>query len=113
VKYVDKNDKTKNRKDGRYLGPPVNAVKGWKYNGVSASHHAGRPSPERRCSTRLDPVGRGRRGARWNGYPDEDSADAQKEAFSRIRKVHVPEPGATTTLLAGVPSAAGTRPSYS
>jgi hypothetical protein len=106
VKYVDKNDKTKTDKEGRYLGALV-TVKGWKYTEFSGMHTSGPTKPPE--PPVLDEVILyvAEKGSGWIGYQMKIPADAQKDAISGIRKVHVPDlllPNKPATTEATQPS---------
>src|SRR3954466_814621 len=90
VKYVDKNPKSKTDKDGRYLGA-LETVKGWKYTEFSGMHTSGPTKPPE--PPVLDEVILyvAEKGSGWMGYQMKIPADAQKDAISGIRKVHVPD----------------------
>jgi hypothetical protein len=90
VKYVDKSQKSKTDKEGRYLGA-LETVKGWKYTEFMGMHSSGPTRPPE--PPLLDDVILyvQEKGTGWIGYTMKIPPDAQKDAISGIRKVHVPD----------------------
>src|SRR5207237_5623526 len=86
----------------------LETVKGWKYNEVMGMHSSGPSKPPE------PPVLNGiivyvqERGGNWMGYRLNVPPEAQSEAISGVRKVHVPDlllpgQGPATTQAVTVP----------
>ena len=90
VKYVDKSQKTKTDKEGRYLGA-LETVKGWKYTQFMGMHSSGPTKPPEPPVLTDVIVYVQEKGGQWMGYAMKVPAEAQTEAISGIRKVHVPD----------------------
>lgn len=86
---VDKSSKTKTRADGKYVGV-LETVKGWKYSEGWGLHSGPTKAPE---PPLLDDVivYVQEKGAPTTGYRVKVPAEAQGEAISGVRKVHVPD----------------------
>lgn len=91
VKYVDKNPKAKADKDGKYVGI-LETVKGWKYTEFMGMHSSGPtkpPEPPMLDDVILYVYDKTHGG--WTGYTMKIPPEAQKDAYSGVRKVHVPD----------------------
>jgi hypothetical protein len=90
AKYVDRSQKTKTDKDGRYVGA-LETVKGWKYTQFMGMHSSGPTKPpEPPVLTDVIVYVQEKNGP-WVGYTMKVPAEAQTEAISGIRKIHVPD----------------------
>jgi hypothetical protein len=91
VKYVDKSQKSKADKEGKYVGV-LETVKGWKYTEFSGMHSSGPTKPPEPPMLEdvilyvYDKTGGG-----WTGYTMKIPPEAQKDAYSGVRKIHVPD----------------------
>jgi hypothetical protein len=90
VKYVDKSQKTKTDKEGKYLGA-LETVKGWKYTQFMGMHSSGPTKPPEPPVLTDVIVYVQEKGGAWMGYAMKVPADAQTEAISGIRKIHMPD----------------------
>ena len=90
VKYIDHSNKAKTDKAGLYLGT-LETVKGWKYTQFMGMHTSGPTKPPE--PPVLDEVILyvQEKGSGWMGYTMKIPPEAQKDAISGIRKVHVPD----------------------
>jgi hypothetical protein len=90
VKYVDKSQKSKADKDGKYVGV-LETVKGWKYTEFSGMHSSGPTKPPE--PPMLDDVILYvyEKNSGWTGYQMKIPPEAQKDAYSGVRKIHVPD----------------------
>jgi hypothetical protein len=90
VKYVDKAQRVKTDAQGRYAGA-LETVKGWKYNEVMGMHSSGPTKPPEPPVLDEVIVYVQERGGNWMGYRMNVPPEAQSEAISGVRKVHVPD----------------------
>jgi hypothetical protein len=90
VKYVDKSQKTKSDKEGKYIGA-LETVKGWKYTQFMGMHSSGPTKPPEPPVLTDVIVYVQEKGGAWMGYAMKVPADAQTEAISGIRKIHMPD----------------------
>lgn len=90
VKYVDKSQKQKTDRDGRYQGV-LETVQGWKYSEVMGMHTSGPTKPPDPPLLTEVIMYVQEKGGSWVGYRMTVPAEAQKSAISGIRKVHVPD----------------------
>jgi hypothetical protein len=90
AKYVDKNPKSKTDKEGKYLGV-LETVKGWKYSEFSGMHTSGPTKPPEPPPLNEVILYVLEKGSGWIGYTMKIPPEAQKDAISGIRKVHMPD----------------------
>ena len=91
VKYVDKSQKTKADKDGKYVGV-LETVQGWKYTEFSGMHTSGPTKPpEPPLLTDVILYVYDKTAGGWTGYTMKIPPEAQKDAYSGVRKIHVPD----------------------
>lgn len=101
AKYVDKSPKVKTNHDGRYQGV-LETVQGWKYSEAMGMHTSGPTKPPEPPTLPEVILYVEEKGGNWIGYRMTVPIEAQKDAISGIRKLHVPD------LL--LPAKAATKP---
>jgi hypothetical protein len=89
-KYADHSDKAKTDRDGRFVGA-LTTVKGWKYTEFSGLHTSGPTKPPEPPVLDEVIVYVIEKGNAWTGYRMRVPAEAQKDAYSGVRKMHLPD----------------------
>jgi len=89
-KYADHSDKSKTDRDGRFVGA-LTTVKGWKYTEFSGMHTSGPTKPPEPPPLDEVIVYVVEKGSGWTGYRLKVPAEAQRDAYSGVRKMHLPD----------------------
>ena len=88
--YADKSDKTKTDSSGRFKGT-MTTVKGWRYTEFSGMHTGGPTEPPEPPVLSEVIVYVREKDGKWLGYQLAVPAPAQSEAFSGVRRLHLPD----------------------
>jgi hypothetical protein len=105
--YMDKSDKSKTDATGRFAGA-LTTVKGWSYTEFMGMHTGGPTKPPEPPILPVVIVYVQEKSTKWIGYRLEVPADAQKDAYSGVRKIQLPDlllPDKPTTAPTTAPAA--------
>jgi hypothetical protein len=109
-KYADHSDKAKTDREGRFVGALV-TVQGWKYTQFSGLHTGGPTKPPEPPVLDELIVYVVEKGNPWMGYRLKVPPESQKDAYSGVRKMHLPDlllPDKPATTQATTPPVAAT-----